>query len=299
MASYLSEIQYYEATRYLSAVALTVSLWDHFLNFSKEVDLVWRRPESWSALQAIVMINRYGEEIGVFFIAYVLSNFRPAIEDSTCHGFVVVVVIYGILCSALSQFALLLRAYSLWDNRKTIRHALVGGFVVCFSISMALSVCVARIAFGQLQYSRLFNICMISPNATDQSLTYYSLGAWGAMLLYDIYVVFILIANAMNRPRRHDSEIIKNLSRDGTFTLLAFSGLRFIQFLPSVFGKVSIIFLTPVIAWSLDSVLSFRLFLRMKAIEIQDKQQWENVTTQSAPILDVVEMSWIDMTTSR
>jgi len=282
MSGSLNDLQ---ATQYLSAVAITISIWEHILNFDQEVSLVWRHPRSWSALQTIVMLNRYMGELSLLFIAYTLADFRGPISTSTCHAFVVLISIYGVLGSALSQFLLLLRAYSLWDNRKSVKYALIGGFVVCLTISVSFAIVVTKQAFEEISYSRLLNFCVVT--STSRRLPDYTIGVWGGMLLYDVYVFSILIANAMNQPRRHDSEILTNLRRDGALSFLAFTALRFAQFLPSVFGNVTIIFLTPPVAWSLDNILSFRLFLRVQEVQIegQARQGWTKVTNEPSVFL--------------
>lgn len=154
-----------------------------------------------------------------------------------CHGLFVVALIYGIIGSALSQFMLLLRAVSLWDNRNSIRYALIGGFVVCLGVSFAFTVSSALRSIGAMSYSPEINACVINENAYHGRITGYMVGAWGGMLLYDAYVFVIIIANAMNVPRRRDVDIIMNLRRDGVFTFLAFFSLRLLQLLPSVFNN--------------------------------------------------------------
>lgn len=291
MSATLLDLRAFEATKYMSGVALTVSLFDHLLNFGDELELVWSQPRSWSILQSIVMVNRYGGELSMIFIAYILAGFRPPISTSTCHGFVVVVCTYGIFGSALSQFVLLLRIVGIWDNRKSVKYALVGGFIVCLGTSLAFAILTTLRSFGWLlrialhagalmkdigamSYSAPLNICVINPAAYHGLIVEYTQGVWGGMLLYDVYVFAILIANAMNRPRRHNAEIITNLNRDGAFIFLAFFALRLAQLLPSVSGNAAFMFLTPAVAWALDNTLSSRLFLKMKAIEIRKRPGW-------------------------
>lgn len=291
MSATLLDLRAFEATKYMSGVALTVSLFDHLLNFGDELELVWSQPRSWSILQSIVMVNRYGGELSMIFIAYILAGFRPPISTSTCHGFVVVVCTYGIFGSALSQFVLLLRIVGIWDNRKSVKYALVGGFIVCLGTSLAFAILTTLRSFGAMSYSAPLNICVINPAAYHGLIVDYTQGVWGGMLLYDVYVFAILIANAMNRPRRHNAEIITNLNRDGAFIFLAFFALRLAQLLPSVSGNAAFIFLTPAVAWALDNALSSRLFLKMKAIEIRKRPGWNPVEDlPSVYVMQTIEL---------
>ncbi|KAF9817021.1 hypothetical protein IEO21_03695 [Rhodonia placenta] len=226
MSATLLDLRAFEATKYMSAdggsrsgVALTVSLFDHLLNFGDELELVWSQPRSWSILQSIVMVNRYGGELSMIFIAYILAGFRPPISTSRCHGFVVVSCFYF----GLSEYG---------------------------------------ITGSAMSYSAPLNICVINPAAYHGLIVEYTQGVWGGMLLYDVYVFAILIANAMNRPRRHNAEIITNLNRDGAFIFLPYAWLSY--FLVSL----------EIVAWALDNTLSSRLFLKMKAIEIRKRPGW-------------------------
>lgn len=139
----------------------------------------------------------------------------------------------------IQSVMLLLRAVSLWDNRNSIRYALIGGFVVCLGVSFAFTVSSALRSIGAMSYSPEINACVINENAYHGRITGY-MQAYPSIypeLLYDAYVFVIIIANAMNVPRRRDVDIIMNLRRDGVFTFLAFFSLRLLQLLPSVFNN--------------------------------------------------------------
>ncbi|OSX60798.1 hypothetical protein POSPLADRAFT_1047163 [Postia placenta MAD-698-R-SB12] len=170
-----------------SGVAVTLSLFDHVLTFRKELDLVWLQRGPWSIMQLVVVMNRYGGEASMLYLAYIV---------------------------------LLLRVYALWDNRRSVKYALYIGF----------------------------------------------------MLLYDVFVFVTLVANALSRPRRNNSEIVTNLSRDRIFTFL-----------------VNYTFLTIGVCWTLDYILCFRLFLKMKDAEI--RSGWEAMGTPgTVHIRETIEM---------
>ncbi|KAI0952858.1 hypothetical protein AcW1_007227 [Taiwanofungus camphoratus] len=70
------------ATRYMAAVAVTCSLWNHLINVDREIKFVWRPP--WSFLQLLVMFNLYGGQASLIFIVYVLGDLRPPLHLSMC-----------------------------------------------------------------------------------------------------------------------------------------------------------------------------------------------------------------------
>ena len=47
--------------------SVTLMLYEHFLCFGQEIDLIWRRP--WSKFLALVLVDAYIREIGMLFIA--------------------------------------------------------------------------------------------------------------------------------------------------------------------------------------------------------------------------------------
>lgn len=53
-----------------SGVAVTLSLFDHVLTFRKELDLVWLQRGPWSIMQLVVVMNRYGGEASMLYLAY-------------------------------------------------------------------------------------------------------------------------------------------------------------------------------------------------------------------------------------
>ncbi|EED80359.1 predicted protein [Postia placenta Mad-698-R] len=60
-----------------SGVAVTLSLFDHVLTFRKELDLVWLQRGPWSIMQLVVVMNRYGGEASMLYLAYMFSGLMP------------------------------------------------------------------------------------------------------------------------------------------------------------------------------------------------------------------------------
>ncbi|KAI0927568.1 hypothetical protein AcV5_008070 [Taiwanofungus camphoratus] len=204
------------ATRYMAAVAVTCSLWNHLINVDREIEFVWRPP--WSFLQLLVMFNLYGGQASLIFIVYVLGDLRPPLHLSMCKAYVLFVCVYGTLSTGSTQFALLLRVYALWDNRKEIKYALITGFIICYSLSVGFAVATMQKFFNKLQYSMSLDSCFL-PEKAD-----YLIGVWGGMTLYDVYILMFVVVNVLNKPRRRDSEIVTNLIRDGALTFMGFFG---------------------------------------------------------------------------
>ncbi|PCH40553.1 hypothetical protein WOLCODRAFT_162420, partial [Wolfiporia cocos MD-104 SS10] len=255
-------VQTLPATWYLSAVALSISLWDYLLNLQKEIYFVWRQP--WSFIQAILLFNRYSAGIGIVFIAVVV--WWPSHQWQTCHALIFIITVFCVINSASSQFLMLLSVYQFWDNRKQIRSALIGGFLVCFAISLAFAGLSAHQLYDSLAHAPQRYPCALPPKVG------FDIGMWAGMMLFNTYVFAIMIFNALNKPRRHDSEIVSNLLQDGALVFVVCFALRLIQLITS-FSEGSI--LISVVAWIIDSIMSFRLFLKVKTVEVAARLQWQ------------------------
>ncbi|PCH40580.1 hypothetical protein WOLCODRAFT_68658, partial [Wolfiporia cocos MD-104 SS10] len=195
-------------------VAVTVSILDHLVNFRREILFVWKQP--WSAAHALVTFNRYAGQASLLFIAILWQYNRNILRFiRSCKAFAILNGVYCIINSATSQFILILQVYGLWDNRKSVKHALIGGFIVCFTCSMifVLITEMNRIT-AQLSYSSFLSACIIT------SKPVYVIGIWGGMTMYDLFVLALLVANTLSRPRRYDSEILTNLFRNGLWSFL-------------------------------------------------------------------------------
>ncbi|KAH9921465.1 uncharacterized protein B0H18DRAFT_1188906 [Fomitopsis serialis] len=227
------------ATQYLSAVAVTLTLYERLLVFEKEVELIWRQP--WSALPILVLLDMYGRQASMLFIAYVVSGISTNISDSLCQAFNRFIATYGLLSTASIQ--------------------------------------------STAQYNEVYHACGVPHRPL------YLIGAYAGTLAYYIYVMILLVINSLNRPRKRDFEIIKNLYRDGVWTLLVFTVLQLARLMPAIFGGTAQTLLTPLITWALDGILSFRLYLTLKQVEVDARKGWKTVTgSQQVFVFEEVEM---------
>ncbi|KAH9831446.1 uncharacterized protein C8Q71DRAFT_303918 [Rhodofomes roseus] len=245
--------------RCLTAVALSLSLWDHALTLGREVQLLWRFP--WSPLQILVLVNRYSAEISMIFIARIVGWGKLPMADSVCEALTILITVYCVINSASSQFAVLLYVYKLFDSSPLYRNALVVGFATCFSVSITFGILSVRQALGMIRSAPAM-YCVVALRRR------FTIGMWGGMVAYDLYVFFLLLVNTMHNPRRRDSEIVGRLLQGGALVFLACSALRLSQLLSSVLAVGAQSLLIPLVAWSIDGILTYRLLLKVKAVEL-------------------------------
>ncbi|PCH37058.1 hypothetical protein WOLCODRAFT_128032, partial [Wolfiporia cocos MD-104 SS10] len=250
------------ATRYLAVVGATVSLWDHCLTIDREASLAWRRP--WTSLQALVMSNLYMARGSIMCLAFMTAdNSKALITTTRCRAILVYLSIMGTMSAATMQFALLLRVYTLWDSRKIIKTALVFGFVICYSVTVYSIAEVIRLLVGRIYYSSHIGSCVLTSSTT------YITGVWGGIVAYDLFVGIMLIGNVLSTPRRHNSEIITRLGRDGAAVFLVISAFHLLNLLVTTIGGGSNLFLVTLVTWSIETSIGFRLFLRVQAMSVK------------------------------
>ncbi|CCM04079.1 uncharacterized protein FIBRA_06238 [Fibroporia radiculosa] len=201
---------------------------------------------------------------------------------------------YGVLNVGVVQFLVLYRVYVVWDNRTRIRNALLSGYALAIAAGIVFTIiAVVQVAPHSL-YSSELGSCLFTTKS------YYLIGSWSAMLFYDIYVSLLLVGNSLNKPRRHNTEILRNLYRDGILSFLCLFGLQLAKLVPSIVGGPSDMLLTPLIAWSLDGVIVMRLFLKVRDIEVNARKGfgWKSVTmldSKTQPQVPVLVFEEVEM----
>ncbi|KAJ7904546.1 hypothetical protein B0H14DRAFT_610491 [Mycena olivaceomarginata] len=114
------------AMRYMSAVGVTVILYDHCLTFLDEVRYIWFNSQAGLGARASFLLNRYVTEGMIIYVAYMLGgNSRGLSNQNSCRTFIWVFGVVGSISIALQQYTMVSRVYTLWDRRpkiKWIRH---------------------------------------------------------------------------------------------------------------------------------------------------------------------------------
>ncbi|KZS99737.1 uncharacterized protein LAESUDRAFT_816863 [Laetiporus sulphureus 93-53] len=142
-----------------------------------------------------------------------------------------------------------------------------------------------------MRYSSLLRTCYFSEKDV------FVAGVWGGVLLYDIFVFALLVLNALNRPRRHDHEIISNLQRDGTAIFIMQFLLRMTNFVQSIASGAAQTFVAILIVWSLDTAISFRLFLKSNYVELAmgDRSRFDVISPSAEAVLITEEIELANM----
>ncbi|KAJ3563665.1 hypothetical protein NP233_g8793 [Leucocoprinus birnbaumii] len=282
--------------RYLTAFAVSVSLWDHCVTLDEEYRAVWTNREEKFMWPLAYVIFRYGTDAIMVMIAYVQGG---TIEVNTRWYTQIDVqlwffMIFGFLFVGFTQALVAHRIHSLWEHRRFIRYIVYIVFAV-FMISSAIF-----LVLGGVEYAR--NIRAEAPpirscmNTTKAPFTTWGMGIMSA---FNMFLVLMGIINALDMPRTRNAEVLGRLNREGAKSFLGLFGeelylslrglvrflvnqthsaLLFVSLCLIIWGNISIsyIFLSP--GWALSSIITSRLFCRV------------SITKQETALPQTVEM---------
>jgi len=249
------------ASRYLAIAAAVITLWDHMLTLTAEIELIWRG--KFDFFKAIFVINRYFVEGTLIYVVYVMCVLRPPLQDSECKVFTLFVTIASVVTMALENFTITSRIQAIWDHRRHITYILTGGFVITHAIVVIFAGYVIKDLHAQSFYEPFVaQTCIISTRPTKL------LGVWAGMVAYDVFVCMLVLLNALNQPYRQNTEILTSLQKDGIKFYVALTVVRVINLLLSIFTGAGQIFLIVFFVWALISITLSRLLLRIEAFRI-------------------------------
>ncbi|KAI0309963.1 hypothetical protein OF83DRAFT_1179042 [Amylostereum chailletii] len=223
------------AMSYMSAVALTVILWDHAVAFTDEVNFMWCRPFT------------FGK-----FLYFTVRYLGASAQIMTARGEL----------SATLGVALLTapRLSHKWDtDRNWANRRLVRSFISCLKdrrrlypgdIKLPLRwvlTAVASVSFAIPSVMALFKTIVADNTFFHICLTPTKpkiwAGIWAPQLIFAIFIASMTIINASSRPRRMNMKITAELLRMGAFQYLIYCVLRLLSFVFAMFNNPAYILL--------------------------------------------------------
>jgi len=93
----------------------------------------------------------------------------------------------------------------------------------------------------------------------------------GVLTFFDLFIILMTVANGFHRPYKTESDVLLALLRDGAAMFVALFVLRCVNLLMGLFGNPSNTFVTMIFIWSMCSVVSSRIQLRVEALNIDRK----------------------------
>ncbi|KIK65122.1 hypothetical protein GYMLUDRAFT_39511 [Collybiopsis luxurians FD-317 M1] len=232
-------IVHLQASRYIT---VSILLYDHFLTFSEEVELIWRANSRIPKI--LFLFIRYIVPIGVILHSHQLSGIANTdVTDA---------LMLGVLSIGMGNFLVMLHVWNLWERRQN----LIFGSLILFAITQ-----IANLTCGVITVINVIPIVSFSPIlksctlARKTSLVYI----WAPGLLFELAMFSAVFWNAASRPRTIQTEFSKVLHRDGI-----------------AYFALSLIFLAVFFVWCSTTVTVSRLVLQLRRVSVEKARKRES-----------------------
>ncbi|KAK0243403.1 hypothetical protein EDD85DRAFT_987721 [Armillaria nabsnona] len=266
--------------KYTPPAGIALILWDHCLTFDEEVAAMWGSFKEPILTKVIYIMNRYFTEAVILYTAYVFTGLRgPTANKLYAHWFKETAKLHIFSCATafwlitisatvlagILQFFIMLRAYRLWDHKQTIRRVLLAVFVACMTGTLVLSVMmVLTLSRTQIVLPPKVAICSVPEIPKTAPFL------MGTLLLFNLFVISVSFYNALEEPRRRESEVFDKLKRDGVKIYFIVSLLWVLLLITSLIAEMWVFFPILVLAWPVTTNLTSRMHLRIESLRLSD-----------------------------
>ncbi|KAK0467639.1 hypothetical protein IW261DRAFT_1612898 [Armillaria novae-zelandiae] len=259
--------------RYMPPAGIALLLWDHCLTFDEEVTTIWASFKGPILPKVIYVMNRYFTEAVLLYTAYIFAGLRQPTANKVgpwrfcdnltlmCASVFWLLPISSTLVGGILQFLIMLRAYRLWDHKQTMRKVLIVVFVACMIGSLVLSVRMAlTLMRAQVILPPWVIVCAVPEVPKDAPFL------MGILLLFNLFVLLVSFYNALEEPRRRESEVFHSLQRDGAKVYFVVCLLWVMLLIASVVAEMLVYFPVLILAWSVGANLTSRMQLRIESL---------------------------------
>ncbi|KAH9858603.1 hypothetical protein C2E23DRAFT_880070 [Lenzites betulinus] len=265
------------ATRYLSAVGLTVLLFDHLLTFADEVKYIWPAPATYA--KYMFLLNRYTVLGTLIAVAYNMSgvahdaftNLGQVYRVYICKQFIFTCSMFAIVSVGIANLLILQRVVILWEHRPIILKIMTAGFLLSFTLQVVTMVLTLMNVLPSIQWSAPLGMC-IATKSSHILIAVWASPAEGMtkdvlQLVFEMFVLTSTALNALDRPRTVELPIIKALHSDGLGFFLTITCFRVLNLVLAASARPSLTFLGVFFCWAMTTTVLNRLLLHLRRAE--------------------------------
>lgn len=238
---------------------MVLMLWDHCLMFGEEVTAIWSPLDERILTKVVHILNRYFTEAILIYRVYVTIELAKVTSgEDQCTAVVWLANISAVIIASISQFYIMMRVYRLWDHRQHVRRTLLVAFSICITALTVLSI------LSVLSY--------LNSGADSQSgcaigrIPRTVVCTIGVLLLFNVFVIFMTVYNALEKPRRSENELLDSLRCDGARIYLGICILWLILLVCSVTIEATSFLSVLTLVCSLNANLATRVHLRIEGL---------------------------------
>ncbi|SJL18492.1 uncharacterized protein ARMOST_22082 [Armillaria ostoyae] len=249
-------------SKYTPRIALL--LWDHCLTFDEEVTTMWGSFKGPILPKVIYVMNRYFTEVVLLYTAYVFAGLRgpTANKNQDCEIVFWLIPMSATLIAGILQCSspVSISGISMADSNCSFDHAARLSTLG----SQANYTMVLTLLETQVVLPPRVAICAVLE--VPKTMPFLM----GILLLFNLFVISVSFYNALEEPRRRESEVLDSLRRDGAKIYFIVSLLWVLLLITSLFAKMWVYFPIMILAWSVAANLTSRMHLRIESLRLSN-----------------------------
>ncbi|PVF96082.1 hypothetical protein CPB86DRAFT_527151 [Serendipita vermifera] len=246
-------------TKWCSAIAVTVLIYDTLLTLGEEVELLW--PKRWNIVKTLIYLNRL--ITFPYTVTWSLTHSGSLVwSDHGCIGLFMSTSVVAWLFFAMANWIMMSRTASLYENSRIFKWPMTVFFTVTYILSGTLIfISMGPLAKpGHIYYLAPFRICAIAFRPSTYGYI------WIPALVFESAICFLTILKTYQKAITQygmGSKILNVIFRDGIFYYLIIVALRAYNMYSWMTMPPSRLFLIFQIMWSLVCILTTRLQLNL------------------------------------
>ncbi|PFH49371.1 hypothetical protein AMATHDRAFT_41599 [Amanita thiersii Skay4041] len=251
--------------RCVSAASFALSLYDVLLSINDEIQLIWKNNAERRSMKFVYVSCRY---VPCIMLAYFLSVAINNNNKASCVAYMVIEGVCGASMIVTWQLICGVRIWEAWNYQKSALHSLTIGFVACISTTMTMLVFIVRWSIENLVVVPL----AASGTCIVRKKNQYLAALYIIMLVFDVYLLTMIIMNSVAKPYRKNNDVVVNLHRDGARFLALLIALKLTAAVLSYSSDFLYEYILSPLTISVSSVTLSRLQLKVRTISRTESQ---------------------------
>jgi len=191
-----------------------------------------------------------------------------------------------VISICVSNVLVLFRVAALWNNQKSVVFWLFVSLLVSTGLSFISGVVGVIIWLPHITYQPEIQTCGFLPNTPNHFFT----PTWGIPLIFDFHVLYIVVLNALERPRGEDTVLARLLVKDGLLYFAMLTILRLYNVLTVAIAPIGLVFSGAYISWAIITVTMSRLMLKIRRPRRETVQEFSWPTGNTITAITATEI---------
>jgi len=248
------------ATRYLSAAGLSVLIWDHCLTLEREKQLIWRSHSSF--VKWLFLATRYSVPIVLSIEAYTMSGINPStLSETFCQIWFAISFVLGATTLLVVNFLVMLKLWKLWDGKRVVLIFSILAFAVTGTGTVIIIALLTHETISSINFSMDLRVC--AGTNTPRLLKVL----WALNCSFDLFVLLMVLWNALSRPREERTLLANVLYRDGILFFLSISAMGWMNFFVATVAPPSLSLLGVFSNEAVTVTIVFRMLMNVREAE--------------------------------